>query len=82
MWDVDAFYRGPLSLFARWSGVILLRLYGAGQGAVAYGLVAMSAAGGRLAARFDRPYRQRQSAWPLFLILAGVTLAVVLVRSS
>lgn len=58
--DVDALYRGPAAGAGRWTGVMLLRLYGVWQsasamlaGRIAAGLRAFAQAG-------DRPY---QSPW-------------------
>ncbi len=56
LWDVDAFYRGPLSSLARWIGIIMLRLYGAAQNGFATMLRAVSGAASVLVRRFDRPY--------------------------
>lgn len=74
--DVDALYQGPLAGAGRWTGVMLLRLYGVWQ--------ALSAAAGRkLAAALegfaragDRPY---QSAWlaPAGLCALAALLLVV-----
>ncbi|MBI3438888.1 MAG: hypothetical protein HY054_09640 [Proteobacteria bacterium] len=77
LWDVDAFYRGPLANLARWVGIIMLRIYGATQNGFVGILGATSQAASRLVRSFDRPYSPKSFGWtPVGLI--GLALLVVL----
>ncbi|MFZ2029333.1 MAG: proton-conducting transporter membrane subunit [Vitreimonas sp.] len=80
LWDVDAFYRGPLSNLARWVGIIMLRVYGASQSGFARFLDAMSNAASRWVRSFDRPYAAKSFAWAQFALIALVLLVVLLFR--
>jgi multicomponent Na+:H+ antiporter subunit D len=80
LWDVDAFYRGPLSSLARWVGIIMLRIYGASQNAFAGFLGATSNAASHLVRRFDQPYAPRSFAWAPFGLLGIILIVVLLFR--
>lgn len=80
LWDVDAFYRGPLSSLARWVGIIMLRIYGASQNGFSRFLGATSNAASRLVRSFDRPYPARSFAWAQMGLIALVLLVVLLFR--
>ncbi|MBS0386521.1 MAG: hypothetical protein JSS00_14360 [Proteobacteria bacterium] len=80
LWDVDAFYRGPLASLARWVGIIMLRLYGSAQEGVAR---LQSAGGGVISAlvrRLDRPYAPNAFAWGPFALVSVALLVVLLFR--
>lgn len=77
--DVDALYRGPLAGAGRWTGVVLLRLYGVWQGLaaaiagrVAQGFTAFARAG-------DRPY---ESAWAGAASLLALALLLLFVSAG
>jgi multicomponent Na+:H+ antiporter subunit D len=78
--DLDSFYRGPVSSAARWGGVLSLRLYGAGQVAVAK----IGEFLGRVLSAFsracDQPYRARFMAVAQFATLAAIVLMFVFGR--
>jgi multicomponent Na+:H+ antiporter subunit D len=78
--DLDSFYRGPVAATARWSGVLALRIYGAGQVAIA----ATGEAVGRGLARFsracDRPYRQRFISFAQFMMIAVILVLFIIGR--
>ena len=80
LWDVDAFYRGPLSSLARWVGIIMLRIYGAAQNGFARILGATSNAASRLVRRFDQPYAPRSFAWAPFGLMGIILIVVLLFR--
>jgi multicomponent Na+:H+ antiporter subunit D len=80
LWDVDAFYRGPLSSLARWVGIIMLRIYGASQNGFAAFLGATSNAASRLVRSFDRPYTPKSFAWAQFALVGLILLVVLLFR--
>jgi hypothetical protein len=80
LWDVDAFYRGPLASLARWVGIIMLRLYGSAQEGVARLRNAGSSAVSVLVRRLDRPYAPNAFAWGPFALVGLVLLVVMLFR--
>ena len=80
LWDVDAFYRGPLSSLANWIGIIMLRIYGAGQNGFAGMLATASNAASVLVRRFDRPYASRAFAYAPLAMIGIVVLVVLLFR--
>lgn len=80
LWDVDAFYRGPLSDLARWIGIILLRIYGAAQSGFATLLEAVSGGASVLVRRFDRPYAPRALAFAPLALVGIIVLVVLLFR--
>lgn len=75
--DVDALYRGPVTGAGRWTGVVMLRLYGAGQA----GAERLSLAAGRLLAlgarACDRPYADQMSAAVQFFAICAL-LGIIL----
>lgn len=54
--DIDALYRGPLAAAGRWTGVLLLRLYGAWQMVTERAAHAAAYRLGRWASACDRPF--------------------------
>ena len=80
LWDVDAFYRGPLSSLARWVGIIMLRIYGAMQNGFARFLGATSRTASRLVRGFDQPYTPKSFGWVQFGLVGLILLVVLLFR--
>jgi multicomponent Na+:H+ antiporter subunit D len=78
--DLDSLYRGPVAGIARWSGVLALRVFGAGQ--VVLGRVANTA--GRALARFaswcDRPYRSVFITVAQFVVISTILLLFIMGR--
>ena len=76
--DVDALYRGPVAAAGRWSGIVMLRLYGAAQ--MGAGKLAERTGEGftAWARSCDRPYRQAWAAAAQFAAIC-VVLAIILV---
>jgi multicomponent Na+:H+ antiporter subunit D len=75
--DVDSFYRGPASGAARWSGVVMLRLYGAWQALLAQLAMRSARRVSRWTRDWDRPYRPRLAGLVQVLVLViGVVLAI------
>jgi multicomponent Na+:H+ antiporter subunit D len=54
--DIDALYRGPVAAAGRWTGVVMLRLYGAWQGVTESAARATAYRLGRWAGACDRPF--------------------------
>lgn len=74
--DVDALYRGPFAGIGRWTGVVMLRLYGvwqtmsgAGAGRIGRAFAAFARAG-------DRPYRD---AWGGAAGFAAIVMVLALI---
>ena len=78
--DLDAFYRGPVAAIARWSGVLALRVYGAGQLAIAGLGEAAGRSMARLSRTWDRPYRQKFIGFAQFMMIAGILLLFIIGR--
>lgn len=75
--DVDAFYRGPVGGAGRWTGVVLLRLYGAWQAATATFTKAATARLGRWASACDRPFAGRGVANVAQFVSIGLVLITI-----
>lgn len=76
--DVDALYRGPLAEGGRWLGVVLLRVYGAGQASAER--LASGAANWimRRVRAFDRPYAATVMRFGQFATLLAVLAAAII----
>lgn len=74
--DVDGLYRGPLAGMGRWTGVVMLRLYGAWQAASAIAAEQAGRAFGRFANAGDRPYSEAGVGAAIFIALTAI-LALV-----
>lgn len=75
--DVDALYRGPVAAAGRWSGVVLLRVYGAWRtalGALASRVAAAMAAWTRSC---DQPYPGRGWAALQFWVVSALVVTVL-----
>ena len=73
--DFDALFRGPVSSSGRWCGVVMLRLYGAGQAAIAKLLERAGQALARFARSCDQPYADAPAGvWQLMSICALLLL--------
>lgn len=74
--DLDALYRGPIAGAGRWTGVVMLRLYGAARDI----WEALSARAGKVFAQWaracDRPYADR---WAGAAQLGAIGLVLVLI---
>ena len=78
--DLDSFYRGPVASLAGWSGVLALRVYGAGQ--AGFARVGEMAGRGlaRLTRTWDRPYKQNLMGIAQFMMIAGILLLFIIGR--
>ncbi len=75
--DVDSLYRGPLADAGRWAGIVILRIYGAWQAALA---IVAERTGAGLSAwmrRWDWPYPSRGWSALQFLTVAGLLLIML-----
>ena len=79
--DIDALYRGPVAAAGRWTGVVLLRLYGAWQAATARASHAAAQRVGRWAAACDRPFGGRGVANFAQFLSIGVVVMIILLFS-
>jgi formate hydrogenlyase subunit 3/multisubunit Na+/H+ antiporter MnhD subunit len=78
--DFDALFRGPVSSSGRWCGVVLLRLYGAAQSALARLLERAGQVLTRAARACDQPYADAGAGvWQLISICA-LLLLILFVR--
>lgn len=78
--DADSFYRGPAAAAGRWIGVVLLRLYGAGQSFLAQAGAGSGRFFARLARACDRPYRRQSAALVQLLTLTAAAVAAMFWR--
>ncbi|MFT3726298.1 MAG: proton-conducting transporter membrane subunit [Terricaulis sp.] len=78
--DLDSLYRGPVAAFARWTGVLALRVYGAGQVAIATLGEGAGRGIGRLSRTWDRPYKQKFIGFAQFMMIAGILLLFIIGR--
>lgn len=76
--DIDALYRGPFADAGRWAGVLLLRVYGAWQGAAERGGAAMARLLGAMAQLCDRPFAPARAASVVQFLSIGSILAIIL----
>lgn len=78
--DVDSLYRGPIAGAGRWTGVVMLRLYGAWRDA----LKQTWRSAGRLlehwVGSWDRPYRGRWSGPIQFAAICAVLAIIMMAR--
>jgi multicomponent Na+:H+ antiporter subunit D len=78
--DVDALYRGPVAFAGRWTGAVLLRLYGAIQSALDRG---GARAGQYLSAwsrTWDQPYKSQLAAAAQLAAVAALLAIILIVR--
>lgn len=76
--DVDAFYRGPVTIAGRWMGAILLRLYGEVQALLDRGGASLGRRLTTWSRNWDRPYRGRWTAAAQLAAVAAL-LAIILI---
>jgi multicomponent Na+:H+ antiporter subunit D len=76
--DIDALYRGPIAAAGRWTGVVMLRFYGAWQAATARGSQAAADRLGRWAGACDRPFGGRGVANVAQFLSIGAVLMIIL----
>ncbi len=76
--DMDALYRGPITGAGRWSGIVALRIFGAGQKAIDLMWNKSGQAAGAVMRLLDHPYRPRLAAAAELAALAGLALAAAL----
>ena len=79
--DIDALYRGPLAGAARWLGVVLLRVYGAGSNAIAGVSGRLAARVGALVRSFDRPYAGRGASLANWLTVSLILALMLVVQN-
>ncbi|MET0181389.1 MAG: proton-conducting transporter membrane subunit, partial [Caulobacterales bacterium] len=77
--DVDALYRGPLSGIGRWTGVVMLRLYGTWQAASAALAEWLSALAARFTRAGDRPYADAGAGAAIFV---ATTVIIILISAQ
>ena len=70
--DIDALYRGPLASAGRWSGVLMLRAYGAWQELSRRVARAIAAAVEGWISRCDRPYATSIASFVQIAVISGV----------
>jgi multicomponent Na+:H+ antiporter subunit D len=75
--DLDALYRGPIAGMARWSGVLALRLFGAGEVVVRRLGQESGALLARLARACDQPYRTALMPIVQLVIISVVVLLFI-----
>lgn len=80
--DVDSFYRGPAAGAGRWVGVVMLRVYGAWQAAVARMGAETQKRAARWARDCDRPYRLRAASLVQLTVIAVCAAAAMFWRQS
>ena len=78
--DVDALYRGPVAGGARWVGVVLLRVYGAWQGAFLRVSTWTGAWAKRGVEAFDQPYRDQLSGAAQCVAVAALLVIIMLTQ--
>lgn len=76
--DLDALYRGPVANAGRWAGVVLLRFYGAWQGATAAASRAAVAQMGLWARACDLPFRFTGMANLAQMVSIAAVLVIIL----
>jgi multicomponent Na+:H+ antiporter subunit D len=79
--DVDALYRGPVAAAGAWTGVVMLRLYGAWQAATARLSRAAAERLGRWASACDRPFGPRGAANVAQFLCVGAVVMLILLFS-
>ncbi len=76
--DIDALYRGPFADAGRWAGVLLLRVYGAWQGAANQAGAATARIVGAMAQLCDRPFAPARAANVVQFFTIGAILMMIL----
>ncbi len=76
--DVDALYRGPIAGAGRWTGIVALRVFGAGQNGIDLLWSKIGLAVGGLMRQLDRPYRPRLATAAQLAVLVGLVLVAAL----
>jgi len=77
--DVDALYRGPFAGAGRWTGVVMLRLYGAWQSISGAGAARLGRAFAAFARAGDRPYGD---SWGGAVGFAALALVLALIAGA
>lgn len=79
--DVDSLYRGPIAGAGRWTGVVMLRLYGAWRDALRHTWRNAGRRFERWVATWDRPSRSRWAGSIQFVAIGVVLVIIMLARS-
>ncbi len=78
--DVDALYRGPIAGAGRWSGAVMLRIYGAAQTVVSRLADRGRAGFTALAQRCDRPYADSWAGAAQLGVICAVLVIILIAR--
>ncbi len=77
--DMDALYRGPIAGAGRWTGLVMLRLYGASRVALSAFLAYCGKGFSRWARACDRPYAD---SWGPAVQLSAIGVVLVIILLS